>query len=148
MILLGWNIILTALFLKIISHYRRLTRGVDKENLEKVLENILRRVEGGEKRVDSLEGSSSILQKEGVRHFQKMGLVKFNPFSDMGGSQSFSLAMLDGKNSGLVITGLHGRSLTHLYIKEIREGRALEGKLSKEEELAIKQCFKKGKNEN
>jgi len=145
LLLLVWNVVLTLLFLKIVGHYRRLTGGVEGENLEKILEQILATIKNGNQKITKLETLLAALKKASLGHFQKMALVKFNPFSDMGGSQSFSLALLDGDDSGLVITGLHGRSLTHLYPKIIKKGKPVEGKLSEEEERAVKQCLKKEK---
>ena len=115
-ILLGWNIVLTLLFVKIIKHYQRLVGGSKGANLEKILDSVLRQTKNDGIKIDKLEENLAILQKASSSHFQKKGLVRFNPFADMGGSQSFSLALLDGENCGLVITCLHGRSSTHLYI--------------------------------
>lgn len=54
-----------------------------------------------------------------IRH---VGLVRFSPFHDTGGDQSFALALLDGKGDGVVVTGLHSRHDSRLYAKPIERG--------------------------
>ena len=66
---------------------------------------------------------------------QKISMVRFNPFGDVGGDQSFSLAMLDGHNSGLILTSIHGRGGTRVYAKPIDLGKS-KYSLSAEEKKA------------
>ncbi|MGH2476204.1 MAG: DUF4446 family protein, partial [Candidatus Limnocylindrales bacterium] len=73
------------------------------------------------------------------RAFQRVGLVRFNPFEDTGGNQSFALALLDSDGNGWVLSSLHARSGTRVYAKVITGGRA-EGALSEEESAAVKQA--------
>jgi len=143
-VLVVWNLVLTGIFWGILRHCRRLVKGVKSGNLEKVLENVLNQLTKSQKKTQEVEELLTVLNKSGQAHFQKMGLVRFNPFAEMGGNQSFSFALLNGEQSGFLITSLHGRSLTRLYVKRIRQGKPVDGKLSKEEELAIKQSVGKG----
>ena len=55
--------------------------------------------------------------------FQKVGLVKYDAFPQMGGKLSFSLAMLDEKNNGYIINSVHGSDGCYTYSKEIRAGK-------------------------
>jgi len=80
-----------------------------------------------------LEGIETNVQK----HVQKVGLVRFNPFEETGGDHSFSLALLNGNDTGIVITGLHTRQRTRIYVKYIDTGKS-EQRLSEEEIKAIK----------
>lgn len=73
---------------------------------------------------------------------QKISMVRFNPFGDVGGDQSFSLAMLDGHDSGLIITSIHGRSGTRVYAKPIDLGKS-KYSLSAEEKKALAQAIKR-----
>ena len=52
---------------------------------------------------------------------QKVGIVRYNPFSQVGGDQSFSLAFLDGDNDGVVITSYYTREGNRVYGKPIKE---------------------------
>lgn len=76
----------------------------------------------------------------GSRHaVQHVGLVRYNPFDDTGGNQSFALAMLDADANGIVLSSLHSRQATRIYLKGIQAGRA-EGSLSAEETAALRQA--------
>ena len=70
-------------------------------------------------------------------NIQRVGLVKFNPFDETGGDHSFSLALLDGNKNGIIITSLHTRERTRLYLKEVFSGK-VKIKLSEEEQKALK----------
>lgn len=67
---------------------------------------------------------------------QHVGLVRFDAFADMGGRQSFSVALLDGEGSGFVLTGLSGRTESRTYAKEVARGQSLHP-LSPEETAAV-----------
>lgn len=73
---------------------------------------------------------------------QKIAVVRFNPFGDVGGDQSFSLAMLDGHDSGLVLTSIHGRGGTRVYAKPIDYGKS-KYSLSQEEKKALAGAIKR-----
>lgn len=92
------------------------------------------RLRAGQQRLDE---DLRQLIRQGTHHFQKVALIRFNPFSDTGSDQSFSIALLDGENSGFVLTSLHGRDLTRIYAKPIVEGQASGFQLSKEEKEAV-----------
>lgn len=70
-------------------------------------------------------------------HLQKVGLVRFNPFAETGGDQSFCLALLDGEDSGLVISSLHSRETTRIYAKPVRKGKPVGYDFSAEEKQAV-----------
>lgn len=69
-------------------------------------------------------------------------MVKFNPFSEVGGQHSFVITLLDGAKSGIVLTGLHGRGLTRFYVKQIDQGQP-DQKLSDEENECLRQALAK-----
>ena len=73
---------------------------------------------------------------------QFVGLVRFNPFDDTGGDQSFALALLDGRGDGVVISSLHGRTGTRFYAKPVKAGTSTLS-LSDEEVQALKQAREK-----
>jgi hypothetical protein len=73
---------------------------------------------------------------------QHVGLVRYNPFQDTGGDQSFALALLDKQGDGVVISSLHSRTMTRFYAKPIKAGIAVVS-LSEEEVKAVQQAFGK-----
>ncbi len=71
---------------------------------------------------------------------QRVGLVRFNPFADTGGDQSFAVAVLDRLGNGFVFSSLHGRSGTRFYAKPLRNGQS-SYQLSDEEAEAVKSAL-------
>jgi len=67
----------------------------------------------------------------------KINLIRFNPFDELGGDQSFILCLLDNTNSGVIITSLHNRDSTRVYAKAIKNGKSENLALSKEETKAL-----------
>jgi len=136
-----WLLFLTGAFYLVVRHYRRLVKGTKNYDLKKILDKILDGVALNSKNVVRLGKEIRFLEEEGQKHVQRIGLVRFNPFSETGGDHSFSLAVLDGRQSGFVITALHTRERTRVYIKSLREGKT-RYELSNEEKKAIVEALK------
>ena len=109
----------------------------EPKNLEEVLAQFKELKENFEKISRELE----ILKKENKFNVQKVGLIRFNPFKEIGGNQSFSLALLDGNENGVVITSLYTREGNRVYGKPIENGKSLH-LLSEEENQAIEKAQK------
>ena len=77
---------------------------------------------------------------------QKTGVVRFNPFNDIGGNQSFVIALLDDKNNGFVISSLFVKEGNRVYAKAIRDGKS-DHLLSEEEKEAINRAMGSKKND-
>ena len=88
---------------------------------------------------EQLSSELKELKKESQFFIQKVGIVRFNPFKDVGGNQSFSIAFLNSKDDGVVITSLYNREGNRIYGKPIRNGKSPYS-LSKEEEKAIEKA--------
>lgn len=71
---------------------------------------------------------------------RKMGVVRFNPFNDMGGNQSFVIALLDNKNNGFLISSLLVKDGSRVYSKTVKQGKS-DYMLSKEESEAINRAI-------
>jgi hypothetical protein len=123
-----------------VSHLRQrldlLTRGVDGESLEGVLDAHLELVHQVSEDLDELTSRTSSLETTAEHHFARVGLVRFNPFPDTGGNQSFALAMLVESDVGFIVSSLHSRTGTRLYAKAVTAGKA-DNTLSSEEAEAI-----------
>lgn len=137
-----WSAFLTYYLFGIKSHYQRLVSRDKKGNLKEILDQILDRTELDKKNIEMLDKALKDLSEKTVRHIQKVSLVRFNPFSDTGGDQSFVLAILDGADCGIVLTSLHNRGIPRWYIKSVREGKGIDFELSEEENKAIRQAIK------
>lgn len=134
---LVWLGIISALLIRMISHYNRLSKGITKPGLLEALEAVLTTLQDVKSRASALEKATQVLENEGSLHVQRIGIVRFNPFADTGGAQSFSIALLNGRNSGVMLTSLYARSGNRWYVKDIIAGKGKDVALSKEEEAAI-----------
>ncbi|MBU2028596.1 DUF4446 family protein [Patescibacteria group bacterium] len=91
-----------------------------------------------DKDIHELYNISNQINILALRSLHKVGMVRFNPFNDMGGDQSFAMALLNGKNNGLVISSLYTKDGTRVFSKAVKAGEAEKHPLTKEEEEAIK----------
>jgi hypothetical protein len=121
---------------RMLLQYQRLVRGGAGGNLEELLDRQLELSEGTVARVEELESQHTQLREAMVRTIQRVGLVRFNPFSDTGGDQSFSIALLDGEGDGLVVSSLFSRSDTRVFAKPVQRGQS-KYHLTEEEQQAI-----------
>ena len=135
-----WLIVLSVLLFKSIRHYQRLTQGVGKKKLREILEDILSSQKVTEEETKKLVAKFEDHFEKSKKHLQKIGLVRYNPFSDTGGDQSFIIALLDDKNDGLVISSLHSREVTRIFAKPVKNGKGEHYELSAEEKKAIKKA--------
>lgn len=116
--------------------------SADGESIEKVLSSHLERVNAVDKHLIKLDDAYKRLSATGSLASQKISIVRFNPFGDTGGDQSFVLAVLDAHNSGYVLTSIHGREGTRVYVKPIDDGKS-KYPLSTEEKQALAQASKR-----
>jgi len=112
-------------------------RGVDNKNLEALLEQYLTSMRSSLVKVDEMSDKHAIFSAQLNKCLQGVGIVRYNPFDDMGSDLSFSLALLDAHSNGVVITCLFGRQLSSTYSKSITNGKSTY-QLSAEEIESIK----------
>lgn len=140
LILLVLTIINISQMRKLKKSYKVFMTGQNGKNLE---ETLIKRLN----QVDSLLTANSENEKnieelfDDMQHtYQKMGLIKYDAFNEMGGKLSFSLAMLDVKNNGFIINAMHTREGCYTYIKEIVDGNSIIV-LSEEEKEALSRAM-------
>ena len=114
-----WVSVMTVLVFRMISHYNKLTKGVSQTGLKEILESIFETQQGLKKHAQGLTVELGKIATVGELHIQRIGIVRFNPFDDTGGAQSFTMALLDGRDNGIVITSLYARNSNRWYVKEI-----------------------------
>ena len=121
------------------ARLKGITRGSEGRSLEAILDAHLEKVFAVSRELDEVAARTAVLEVAQRRAFQRVGLVRYNPFEETGGNQSFALALLDADGDGWVLSSLHARSGTRVYAKAIKAGRAEAG-LSAEETDAIRQA--------
>jgi hypothetical protein len=132
-----WIAGVTYQLFQVTSHYHRLIESTNKRTLKEILDDLLIGLATEKEKRKELEVRIEEQESEIRHHVQKVGILRFNPFSDTGGDQSFVLAILDGKDSGIVLTSLHNRGMTRWYAKNVHEGKGVDHELSQEEQRAI-----------
>lgn len=139
-IFLIWITVLSIFLWRTVSHYNNLTKGSNNKNLRLILDSLLKQMATAKTDIENLKERYDRIEKDSTKHIQKIGLLRFNPFKDTGGDQSFILSLVDKNDTGVIISGLYSRSGTRWYAKRIKEGKALEHELSEEEKKAIKEA--------
>jgi hypothetical protein len=112
--------------------------GRDGKSLEGLIEKNVLDIQALDQEIQEVFNFCNKLHKLTIRSIHKIGLIRFNPFGDIGGDQSFSVALLDGKDCGFIISSLHTKEGTRVYAKPIKDGESQKYQLTEEEKQAIK----------
>lgn len=131
LLLLIINIAMTG---KLKKKYKQFMGDTDAKSLEEKIIERLDQIDGlvesnntNKSKIERIENQMSIT-------FQKIGLVKYDAFNEMGGKLSFSLALLNEKDDGFIINAMHSREGCYTYIKEIIAGKSIIVLASEEKE--------------
>lgn len=106
------------------------------------IEDVSGYIENLEKRIIELEERVSSNEEKSALFFEKFELVRFNPFNEGGGGQSFSLAFLNNHDNGFVLTSIYTKDGNRLYAKPIKDGIS-PYQLSEEEDEILKKLVNK-----
>lgn len=137
--LIAVNLVFIVLFFLMRRRLNLFLKGKNGQSLEDIIGQSfsdIRKLSGG------MEHVSIELEKQGKMMnatIKKVGIVRFNPFNNTGGDQSFAIALLDSNNSGIVLSSLYLREGTRIYAKPVGNLKSTYP-LSKEEEEAIKKA--------
>ena len=122
------------------NSYNSFMRGKDGKSLE---ESIFDRFDELDNLTEMLMKNRASIRKinEDMRsNFQKVGIVKYDAFNEMGGKLSFVLTLLDGNDNGYIINSMHSREGCYNYIKEIVKGESYI-ELSEEEAESLERAM-------
>jgi hypothetical protein len=136
-ILIIWLGITTFSLLKLKKNYLVLTQGGSRKSLDEILGELVLGEKQTKEDIAKLVSRCDRIEKDEKYHIQKIGLLRFNPFKDTGGDQSFILALVDAHDTGIVLTALYSRSSTRWYTKRVIKGKGAEHELSEEEKKAL-----------
>jgi hypothetical protein len=143
LVLVALGVDALLLFLLVATTARR-RRGSRLVQIDDALRGLL---DGHARTLQRLDAAVRQLGSEEVRlgdqlrgAVQRVGLIRYDAFEDMGGRLSFSCALLDEHGTGVVITSINGRQDTRVYAKPVNAGRS-DHNLSEEEEVAIREAM-------
>ncbi len=136
-----WVSVLSVIVTKLNRLLQKLIPGSDDPSLKSKFIQLLKDIEEINEREEFLAKNFKRQGVENLKNIQKVALKRYNPYQDVGGDQSFTVVLLSGVDSGLVLTSLHTRSGTRIYAKSVIKGVA-DVELSKEEEQVLEEARK------
>ena len=131
-------VILSDKYKRLQKSYAAFMKGKNGKNLEKSIFKKFSELEEIAEQVKSNEDKIQDIYKKMESHYQKVGIVKYDAFHEMGGNLSFALTMLDENDNGWIFNAMHSREGCYTYIKEVVKGESFI-ELSEEE----RQCLDK-----
>ena len=126
---------------KIKKRYKIFKNGTNNDNMEVLLKKYIEKAKEIEVINTYLEKEITIIKTKMLDNIQKIGIVKYDAFSDMSSNLSFSVALLDGNDNGIILTELYSRNTSTVYIRKIEKGLC-DIELSNEEKEAIEKAQK------
>jgi hypothetical protein len=135
-----WLILVQVRLNRAMRQYQTLVSGTSAGNLEKVLNDHITEVHQATTQLEELDDRTKTMDKTLRHSMQWLGIVRFNPFRDTGGDQSFAIALVDGHGNGVVISSLHARDGTRVYAKPLRRWESTYT-LTDEEKEAIARAY-------
>lgn len=137
-----WLGILTFLNWQQRNFLRSLFPKDGRRDIRIKFEEVLKAIEEFKTSLRKQESALGQLERSGLQHISRMELLRYNPYEDTGGDQSFTVALLDEGGSGVILTSLHARSQTRFFAKSITEGKSDKHSLSKEEEEVLEKALR------
>ena len=147
-ILFIFLIILMILHIRNMTHLRKLRESYSKfmsklgngNDLDQMMRNYIEKVDKVEEKNEEIINYCQKLDNELKGCTQKIGIVRYNAFKDTGSDLSFTLALLDKYNNGVVLNGIYARDSSNIYAKPVEKGES-KYVLSNEEKEAIKKAI-------
>jgi L-asparaginase/Glu-tRNA(Gln) amidotransferase subunit D len=137
LVFFAWNICLSYSLSKIKKRTRSFFASSEAKDLEEIIYKQIKKTNEIDCEIKKIIKDNKKIKDNLSECVQKVGVVRFNPFGDVGGNQSFVIALLDNSLNGVIIQSLYSRDGVRIYSKEIKKGKS-EYALGKEEEEAIK----------
>ena len=126
---------------KLKRKYNRFMNLEGEKNIEELLDIIIDRTELINSKNKDIEKRISSIEDSLLNCIQKVGVIRYNAFDNMGSDLSYSIALLDNKNNGIIISGIYSRDSSSTYAKPIVNGKSKYA-LSDEEVQALDEAIK------
>jgi len=126
---------------KLKSKYKRFMRISGEKNIEELLEFCIGQIEKFDNELNNSNNEIEALNKNIKKCIQKVGIVRYNAYENIGSNLSYSIALLDNFDNGVVISSLYSRDSCSTYAKPVVAGKS-SFPLSDEEIEAIQQAIK------
>jgi len=140
LVLLILYVVILVKHTNLCKKYNRFMSGSNGRSLEEAIARRLEEIEELKNDRTEMKGRLGILEAKSLCAYQKVALLKYDAFQEMGGKLSFTICMLDGNDDGFLLTSMHSsREGCYTYVKEIIKGEAFV-LLSKEEKQTLEEA--------
>ena len=141
-ILIVLSIVLIAKQSKMRKRYEAFMQGQEGKSLEEAFNKKFENMDTINKEIDTIQTRLNDIDENLMKTYQKIGIVKYDAFKEVGGTLSFVLALLTKENDGFLINSMHSnREGCFTYIKEVKKGEVFVT-LSDEETQALEEAKK------
>jgi Na+-transporting methylmalonyl-CoA/oxaloacetate decarboxylase gamma subunit len=131
-IFIGMGVVIVLLFIlimilfrslnKVENRYRKLMRGANNKNIEELIMGYLDKVDKANEKSQEAFDLCYKVEEKMKKSIQKVSVIRYKAFEDVGSDLSFSVALLDENNDGVILTGIYGRNESTTYAKPIDKG--------------------------
>jgi hypothetical protein len=126
---------------KLKAKYNKFMSGLGEGNIEQLLESCLEKINDINLKEKELENQINSIERNLLQCVQKIGVVRYNAFENVGSDLSFSIALLDNSDSGVILSGIYARDSSLTYAKPVLSGKSKYA-LSAEEIQALEMARK------
>lgn len=137
-----WLVSLSIIIWKEKAFLKTIFPKSGERDIRKKFEENSSLIGGFDLKINSVKRQVEEIEKIGLGHISRVELLRYNPYDDTGGDQSFSVALLNSEGNGVVFTSLHARSGTRVFAKPVIKAKAAKYQFSKEEEQVVINAFK------
>lgn len=140
--ILSFFIVLIFLWILIIEiRLKKIFSGFKAKNAEILISEVTKKTKELEENKKKIDDQLSVIEKRLDQSIRNIETVRFNPFPEVGGNQSFAISLLNEEGNGVVISSLYARDRMSLFAKPIKDGKS-EFELTKEEKSVLKKTLK------
>ena len=124
-------------------NYKKFMKKIGNgDNIQELIEKYMDKINDVETENIKIKNYCNRLDNTLIKCIQKIGIVRYSAFKDTGSDLSFTLALLDEQNDGVVLNGIYSREMSNIYAKPVEKGES-RYTLSEEEKVAINKAIER-----
>ena len=144
--ILGLVIVFLVVFIvRFERKFKNIFAGTEAKDLENVIHIIHKHVEHLKNNQDAVGKDIEVINNRLAKSVRSIETVRFNPFPDAGGNQSFAIALVNDEGDGVVLSSLYARDRMSIFAKPVEKGNPLHELTIEEQEVLSKSKKKNGK---
>lgn len=124
LILAIMNFINRSKIKKLKNRYNKFMSGLSNKNFEELLDTYFDKVNSINDKNREIENHLNVIDRNLIQCVQKVGIVRYNAFDNVGSDLSFSIAILDHNDNGIILSGIYARDSSSTYAKPVADGKS------------------------